>query len=577
VTFTTPANDATGVYINTKVSATFSQEMDPTTINNKTFTLKNGDTTVPGTVAYIGVNAVFIPASYLAANTLFTATITSEAKSLDGNPMISNYVWTFTTGATADLIPPTVTNVTPADLATSVPINRKVSVTFSEPMDPLSITAITLTLKKGTTPVLGKVSYTGVTAVFTPESNLEINTLYTATITTGASDLTGNAIVANYVWSFTTGATADTTRPTITLVAPLNLAENVALNSTVNATFDKDMDPLTITNLTFLVGGVTLPIVSYDPLTRIATLIPPSDLAASTTYNAVIGNDVKDLSGNAMAANYAWSFRTGTGVMPSAVPLGLIAPYGTFGGTSAMKNKGLLSVINGDIATTATNSVDVTGWHDEPLPGYSFGFPNPAYDVYTETGLNQGQVNGMIYTCTAADAGSLNAIASGPNCLIATAARLAAIDVYHALALMPSDGTLAGNLANTTIYPGVYTNSSSVMIQGGDLTLDALGDINAVFVFQIGSTLLVGGPGVAAPQSVLLINGAKAKNVFWQVGTSATINAAGGGTIEGNIFAQTAITFSTNAMVTPVTLNGRAISLTAGVNMNNTIINLPTP
>ena len=142
---------------------------------------------------------------------------------------------------------------------------------------------------------------------------------------------------------------------------------------------------------------------------------------------------------------------------------------------------------------------------------------------------------------------------------------------------MPSDGTLAGNLANTTIYPGVYTNSSSVMIQGGDLTLDALGDINAVFVFQIGSTLLVGGPGVAAPQSVLLINGAKAKNVFWQVGTSATINAAGGGTIEGNIFAQTAITFSTNAMVTPVTLNGRAISLTAGVNMNNTIINLPTP
>jgi len=588
VTLTNPANGATGVYINTKISATFSQEMDSSTINTSTFVVGHNGTAVPGTVAYIGVNAVFIPSTYLIANTEYTAMITAEATNREGNAMTKNYSWTFTTGATADLVPPTVTFTVPADTAVGVATNMKVAATFSEAMDPLSITASTFTLKQGTTPVLGTVAYAGVTAVFKPSSNLEPGTLYTATITTAASDLTGNALAATYVWSFTTGAGPDTTPPTITLVNPADTEIDVPLNSSINATFSEPMDVLTITNLNFLVavagGGASVQgIVNYDPITNIATFIPDNPLAASTKYTATIGTEVMDLAGNAMVHTYVWSFTTGTSLVPDAIPLGLIAPYGTFGGTSEMKNTGNLSVINGDIATTATGTSNVTGWHDEPVATYTYGVtagsPHNNYDVYTETAMplgNQGQVNGMIYTCTNSTTGPTTT-ASVPNCQIATNARLAAIDVYDTLALMPADGPLAGNLAGTTIYPGVYTNASSVMIQGGDLTLDGLGDINAVFVFQIGSTLLVGGPGVAAPQTVHLTNGAKAKNVFWNVGTSATINAAGGGTMEGNIFAQTAITISTVAMATPVILNGRAISLTAGVNMNNTIVNLPTP
>jgi hypothetical protein len=115
------------------------------------------------------------------------------------------------------------------------------------------------------------------------------------------------------------------------------------------------------------------------------------------------------------------------------------------------------------------------------------------------------------------------------------------------------------------------------MIQGGDLTLDALGDANAIFVFQIGSTLLVGGPGATAPQNIILAGGAQAKNVFWQVGTAATINAAGGGTMVGTIISQTGIVFSTAANTTLVTLNGRALSLVASVTMVDTVINVPAP
>ena len=91
------------------------------------------------------------------------------------------------------------------------------------------------------------------------------------------------------------------------------------------------------------------------------------------------------------------------------------------------------------------------------------------------------------------------------------------------------------------------------------------------------TTLTVGGPGAAFPQSVTLVNGAQAKNVFWQVGSAATINAGGGGTMVGTIIAQSGIAFSTAGNVTILTLNGRALSLGASVTMVNTVINVPAP
>ena len=205
-----------------------------------------------------------------------------------------------------------------------------------------------------------------------------------------------------------------------------------------------------------------------------------------------------------------------------------------------------------------------------------------ADDRYTDTlGANSGQVTGLIYTCTNSTTGPDDAVNlatdNAARCALATQARLDAQTAYIALAAMPSHGTLAGNLANTTITPGIYTNASSVLIQGGDLTLDAQGDPNAVFVFQIGSTLTVGGPGASAPQSIILAGSAQPKNIFWQVGTTATINAAGGGTMVGTIIANSGVVFSTAGNVTVLTLEGRAISLISSVTMVNTVITVPTP
>ena len=115
------------------------------------------------------------------------------------------------------------------------------------------------------------------------------------------------------------------------------------------------------------------------------------------------------------------------------------------------------------------------------------------------------------------------------------------------------------------------------MLVGAHLVLDAGGNANAVWVFQMATTLTVGGPG--APRSVILANGAQSKNVFWQVGSAATINAAGGGTMVGTIISQAGADISTaGPPVRPImTLNGRVLSLNASVTMVNTIINVPAP
>ena len=117
--------------LDSKLTVTFSGEMDPATVTSETFTVRQGTTAVAGTVACSGVTAVFTPASDLASNTTYTATITTGARDLAGNALASDYVWSFTTGAAPDVIKPTVTFLNPADGAIGVSINKAIAATFS--------------------------------------------------------------------------------------------------------------------------------------------------------------------------------------------------------------------------------------------------------------------------------------------------------------------------------------------------------------------------------------------------------------------------------------------------------------
>ena len=146
---TVPVNLATNVPVNQAVLATFSEAMTATTIDAATFTLAGpGSTAVTGIVTYTasGSVATFTPSAPLAYNTFYTATITTGAPVLQAQRWPSNYVWTFTTAAAPIALAPTVLSTIPANLATNVPLNQIISATFSEPMNPATISSTNFTL-----------------------------------------------------------------------------------------------------------------------------------------------------------------------------------------------------------------------------------------------------------------------------------------------------------------------------------------------------------------------------------------------------------------------------------------------
>src|SRR5438105_12050393 len=125
-------------------------------------------------------------------------------------------------------------------------------------MDVSTINTSTVTLMQGTTPVAGTVNYSGVTATFTPPSDLAPLTTYTASISAGAKDLAGNALVADFVWSFTTGVIPDTTAPTVSATVPANSATGVGITAQIATTFSRPVDDSTVhTSTVTLMHGTT--------------------------------------------------------------------------------------------------------------------------------------------------------------------------------------------------------------------------------------------------------------------------------------------------------------------------------
>ncbi len=549
VSATSPLNGETSVPLYKVISVTFNEEMNPATITQTSFTVVSGTSPIAGTISYSAKTAIFTPTGNLIANTTYIGKVTTLAKDLKGNALQADYIWTFSTGTT---LLPLVTATDPANLATGVVLNKIVTATFNTPMDPATLNTTTFTLNQGATAIAGTVSYSGTNASFTPTLPFLANTIYTGTITTGAKNADGVAIASNYVWSFTTGTIS---APFVTVTDPLNNATGVALNKIITATFNTPMDPLTISATTFTLKiGATavLGTVTYSGFT--ATFTPTSNLLPNTTYTATITTGAKNLGGIPLVSNYVWSFSTV--VVPN---LGSASIFGAFGGNAGITNQGLNTVINnGSIATTAASTL-ITGFHDSNA-------------IYTETPLNVGNVTGSIYTAPPAPGTAASFAIASQGLLDANAAYLSISPASMPGGIDPG----AGELGGLTLAPGIYKSASGTFnISNGNLTLDAQGNPNAVWIFQTAAGLTVGIAGPTGARSVLMINGALPKNVFWYVGSAATINGAGGGVMTGTIIANSGVTFSTAGNATQTVLNGRAISLVASVTMVNTTINVP--
>lgn len=201
---------------------------------------------------------------------------------------------------------------------------------------------------------------------------------------------------------------------------------------------------------------------------------------------------------------------------PTPVPLGSAANFAVLAGAT-VTNTGL---------TTVTGDLGVS-------PGTAV------------TGFPPGTVNGTIH-------------AGNP-----TAAQADLTTAYNNAAGRTGGASVSGNLGGLTLTPGLYTSTSSLEISSGDLTLNAQGNANAVFIFQMASTLTT-----TSGRQVILSGGAQASNIFWQVGSSATFGTTS--VFKGNILALQSITLTAGA-----TLDGRALARMGAVTLDANTVTRP--
>jgi len=191
----------------------------------------------------------------------------------------------------------------------------------------------------------------------------------------------------------------------------------------------------------------------------------------------------------------------------------------------------------------------------------------------TVTSTGDTILNGNLGLSPGASITGFSSIDGGPGIVNGTIHNTDAVAGQAQADALSAYGILAGELFTTNLTgqdlgtlvltPGVFFFSSSAQLTG-ILTLDAQGDSNARFDFQIGSTLTT-----ASSSSILLINGAQADNVFWQVGVSATLGTDT--SFDGSILADQSITLDTGA-----SMDGRALALNAAVTLDDNVITVPT-
>jgi hypothetical protein len=387
--------------------------------------------------------------------------------------------------------------------------NREIAVLFSKPMDPASINTSTFVVAG----VAGTVTYDTVNMIagFKATAGYAPNTNYNASITTGAKDTNGTPLAASYDFTFTTRATPDTSAPDVFAVNVAAGATCVPLTQKITVTFDEQMDSLTINPNTVFISGVT-GTVTYDVTSNSATFTPTASLAANTTYTIMVTTGVKDMGGVPLAAPFSQTFTTGP--CQSGVATVALCPF--IGNFAVLAG----STVTNTGSTTVAGDVGVS-------PGTAV------------TGFPPGLATGKIHAADSAAAQAQAALTAG----------------YVDAAGRAGGTPVAGDLVGRTLTSGVYTSSSS-LAESGDLTLDAQGNTNAVFIFQIASTLTTG-----SGSHIILANGAKACNVFWQVGSSATLGT--NSVFKGNILALTSITITTG-----VNLEGRALARNGAVTLD---------
>jgi uncharacterized repeat protein (TIGR02543 family) len=560
---------------------------------------------ITGTVTYSGVIASFAPAVPLVPFTTYTGRIKTMVKDLMNNSLQTDYVWTFTT------IPQVISSSLPiaggtttgtgtfnqgssvtltaipnagysflnwTENGTIVSTSSSYQLTMAGNKALVANFTLNLVVTLSSSPSVGGTT-TGAGS-FTPGSSVTLtatpNTDYTfVNWTEGTNIVSTNAtytsplnasrtLVANFALTasntFTLNAIANNgTVIKNPVLAVYNNGATVQLTATPNSGYTfvswsgdatGSVNPITVTmtankNITanfILTGsGFTLNVVANN-----GSVLKNPEMMSYTSGASVVLNATPN-SGYKFTG---WSGDATGSVSPLTVIMSAnknITANFVLDGTNPGSPAGINLGSAGNFAILAGSGVSNTGVTTHIIGDVG------AFPTATINGLLAGNVDGILYT-------SADPIVGLAKTALTTAYNDAQSRSLNAI-------SLPGQLGGLTLAPGLYVNSSTSGISGtganGILTLDAGGDANAVWIFKMGSTLVTD-----AGTSIVLAGGAQAKNIYWAVGTSATLGT--NSIFYGNILADQAITLTTGA-----TLYGRALTRIAAVTLDSSTITKP--
>jgi len=558
----------------TLVTAKFNKKIDPKTITESSFTV-TGVSAIAGTVSYSNTDstATFTAASKFADNTTFIAKITTSVKDLMGNALQTDYVWTFSTGITPA---PMVSSTSPIANGLNVLFSQVVVANFTRLMDPSTLIASNFTLQQGVNVIAGTVTKTTSSISFTPTVVLTANTVYTATVTTGAKDADGTALQSNYVWSFTTINVYSLNVTAVNGTVAKNLQQ-----LTYNSGTDVILTPTPATGFSFSSwsGDAT---GSANPLT--VKMTATKNITANFTSNASnFALNVTALNGSVSRNPDQQTYTNGTSVQLTATPnqgytfdswsgdvsgsnslatiimnanknvtanFTALAPQGP--GVVDLKSAAAFTILSkSEITTTGVTSI--TG---------DIGVSPSAATFITGFGLimnTDGQsshtpiVSGKVYATDYAvptPAKMTTAVSDMENAFTTAMGMTTTVIV----------GLGAGDVSGMTLAPGLYKWSTGLLITNAGLTLS--GGPNDTWVFQIAQGITVNNTAI-----IHLTGGAQAKNIFWITAKDAVIGSDVD--FSGNILSQTLISLNSRAKVT-----GRLLAQTA-VTLNASTVVLP--
>ena len=545
VVSTDPMDKAVDVVLNKVISVTFNTAMNPATINNTTFIIKQGTTTVPGTIAPTANAAVFTftPTAALLPFTVYTGTITTGAKDTLRTSLVSDYIWTFTT------IPQVTLSSNPIAGGTTVGAG-----VFAQG----SVVAISAIPNAGFTFTNwtnnGTVASTSSSYQFTMAGNSTLVANFTAVAPGNfAVNLSSNPVAGGT----TSGSGSHAAGSTVTVTASPNAGYafvnwkdgGVIVSTSSSYTFSLNSNRTLVANFSLISSSQFAVILSSNPAaggttTGSGTYNAGSSVTVTATPN--IGYTFTNWTDNGAIASTSSSytfplnanrtlvanFGLVAGVGPGQINLGTAADFSILT-KSGISTTGITSV-GGNIGVSPAAATSITG----------FGLIMDASGQFSHTPIVTGSVFASDYS--APTPAKMTTAVNDMQTAFTTANGL--------VTPAPIVGLYAGDISGRILPPGLYKWSTGVLISNAGVTLT--GGPNDTWVFQISQDLTVNNGAI-----VTLLGGAQAKNIFWVVTGQATLGS--NVDFSGDILSKTLISLNTGAKVTGKLLAQTAVTLNA--------------